>query len=575
MSYQWAAYNYGSNSYTNIGGATNAAYTTDPLTNADHNDSALYKYKVTYNRAGSGCSAASDDIEITIFPTPSLTSTMEDCASTVVDNGNDKWDYIYTNGSASTPGFMVSDSSGGAELVYPANNGVQNFKIYRVPMGSGSHDFKIVDDNGCIAVSTLNKNSALPTTVPTTLPSTNNGQCYVKGFNEWVHIRKQGSSNEAMVSVQDNGVDLGLVTATSYLESTTPSVNNMGVTCNGTPQAAMRRHFVVKSSNYPDPSTKFQDNNANPTNVNLRLYFTQADFADLSSASTANNVIGNQCTEDDDITDKQDLYLTKYSDYGQLGNEDGDYMNNTFTSAYFKVFNVGNLTNPLTIQDNGFDTEFGTNSSNIHYAELSVSEFSEFWLHGSTSGAPLPVEMLYIEAKNINNEYIKINWATATELNNRMFEVERSTDGTSFSKIGTVMGNGTSTERHDYSYNDKTAAVGIRYYYRLKQIDFDEAYEYSPVVSEMLKGDEMFKVSEFVPNPAADNAKIFITTGKEQGIQIEMHNYIGEVVKHGAMYLNKGNNTVSFDFADLAAGTYTTRIVAGTNTYIRRVVITR
>ena len=256
-------------------------------------------------------------------------------------------------------------------------------------------------------------------------------------------------------------------------------------------------------------------------------------------------------------------------------NEDGDYLNNSTNSAYYRVFNVGNLTNPLVIQQNGFDAIFGTNGTTFHYAELNVSEFSELWLHGSNNGTPLPVEMLFIEAKNMNNEYIKINWATATELNNMRFDVERSTDGVNFTKIGEVQGNGTSTERHDYSYNDKDVTAGIRYYYRLKQIDFDEKYEYSPVVSEMLRGEDLFRVSEFVPNPAADQAKLFITTGKEQEISIEMHNYLGEVVKQGATYLNKGSNTINFDFGDLAAGTYTTRVVAGANTYVRRVIITR
>ena len=91
----------------------------------------------------------------------------------------------------------------------------------------------------------------------------------------------------------------------------------------------------------------------------------------------------------------------------------------------------------------------------------------------------------------------------------------------------------------------------------------------------MLRGEDLFRVSEFVPNPAADQAKLFITTGKEQEISIELHNYLGEVVKQGATYLNKGSNTINFDFDDLAAGTYTTRVVAGANTYVRRVIITR
>ncbi|MCS6955638.1 MAG: T9SS type A sorting domain-containing protein, partial [Candidatus Calescibacterium sp.] len=82
-------------------------------------------------------------------------------------------------------------------------------------------------------------------------------------------------------------------------------------------------------------------------------------------------------------------------------------------------------------------------------------------------------------------------------------------------------------------------------------------------------------VSEFVPNPTADNARLFILTGKEQAVEIEMFNYLGEIVKQGSSYLNKGSNTINFELGDLAAGTYTARVVAGPNTYIRRIVITR
>ena len=567
ITYQWAIFDYGTSTYSNISGAVNDSLHTAPLTNPDNTLDKLYKFKVTYNRSGSGCAAASDEVELTILPTPSLTSTMEDCAGTV---GGGEWDYIYTSASGGMPTYTVNDISGGSAVVY--TSGGEVLKIYRTPMGAGIHTFEVTDANGCKATSTLGKNTGLPTTLPNVLtPGNAQSQCILKGFNEWVHFRKQGSASEVIASVKDNGVDLGMVTVESYREAVAPQVPNLGTSCSGTLLAAMRRHFVVKSGSYPDPSTKFHDGNANPTDVSLRLYFSQADFDDLVATAAANNVNGNHCTEDDDITSMNALYLTKYSG----SNEDGDYMNNDFTSGYFKVFNVGNLTNPLAIQQNGFDSIFGTNGTTFHYAELNVSEFSELWLHGSNNGTPLPVEMLFIEAKNMNNEYIKINWATATELNNMRFDVERSTDGVNFTKIGEVQGNGTSTERHDYSYNDKDVTAGIRYYYRLKQIDFDEKYEYSPVVSEMLRGEDLFRVSEFVPNPAADQAKLFITTGKEQEISIEMHNYLGEVVKQGATYLNKGSNTINFDFGDLAAGTYTTRVVAGANTYVRRVIITR
>ncbi|MBX2903964.1 MAG: hypothetical protein KF872_10450, partial [Chitinophagales bacterium] len=351
ITYQWAIFDYGTSTYSNISGAINDSLHTAPLTNPDNTLDKLYKFKVTYNRSGSGCAAASDEVELTILPTPSLTSTMEDCAGTV---GGGEWDYIYTSASGGAPTYVVNDISGGAANIYASAGDV--LKIYRTPMGAGTHTFEVTDANGCKATSTLGKNTGLPTTLPNVLVAGNaQSQCILKGFDEWVHFRKQGSASEVIASVKDNGVDLGTVTVTSYREATSPTVPNSGAVCVGTPIAAMRRHFVVKSGSYPDPSTKFQDGNANPTDVSLRLYFSQADFDTLVANAAANNVNGNHCTEDDDITSMNALYLTKYSDYALLGNEDGDYLNNSTNSAYYRVFNVGNLTNPLAIQQNGFD----------------------------------------------------------------------------------------------------------------------------------------------------------------------------------------------------------------------------
>lgn len=85
----------------------------------------------------------------------------------------------------------------------------------------------------------------------------------------------------------------------------------------------------------------------------------------------------------------------------------------------------------------------------------------------------LPVELLYFR---VNGDVLE--WATASEENNSHFEVERSVDGRDFLAIGKVEGNGTTSERNEYKYNIPQGAA----YYRLKQVDFDGAYEYSDVV---------------------------------------------------------------------------------------------
>ncbi|MFN8294018.1 MAG: hypothetical protein U0T72_09865 [Chitinophagales bacterium] len=127
----------------------------------------------------------------------------------------------------------VADSTGGSVVVFASPGDV--LKIFRVPMGTGSHNFAVTD-NGCMAVSTLSANASLPNTLPNTGSAGNaSGQCILKGFNEWVHIRKEFSASEVIASVKDNGVDLGTVTVESYREATSPTVPNSGAVCVGTP----------------------------------------------------------------------------------------------------------------------------------------------------------------------------------------------------------------------------------------------------------------------------------------------------------------------------------------------------
>ncbi len=93
----------------------------------------------------------------------------------------------------------------------------------------------------------------------------------------------------------------------------------------------------------------------------------------------------------------------------------------------------------------------------------------------------LPVELLFFEAHRLDKQQVQLNWATESELNNQGFDIERMLDTeTEFRQINWVDGTGTSTSVVNYSMNDLNPHQGISYY-RLKQIDFDGSYAYSPI----------------------------------------------------------------------------------------------
>ncbi|SIT88751.1 T9SS type A sorting domain-containing protein [Pontibacter indicus] len=109
--------------------------------------------------------------------------------------------------------------------------------------------------------------------------------------------------------------------------------------------------------------------------------------------------------------------------------------------------------------------------------------YEEYMLYATTQGiVSLPVELVSFKAQS-TKEGVQLSWKTASELDNRGFEVEASADGKNFRKVAFVESKvGTTSLTQHYSFLDTRAVAGANYY-RLKQIDFDGAFEYSKTVA--------------------------------------------------------------------------------------------
>ncbi len=105
--------------------------------------------------------------------------------------------------------------------------------------------------------------------------------------------------------------------------------------------------------------------------------------------------------------------------------------------------------------------------------------FSPFGVGDSLT--PLPVKMLYFNAKIAGKNEVKLDWATVTEVNNDRFEIQRSTDGKNWMRVGDVNGNGNTNYKIDYTFNDNDVELNNSVYYRLEQFDFNGRSEYSKV----------------------------------------------------------------------------------------------
>ena len=180
----------------------------------------------------------------------------------------------------------------------------------------------------------------------------------------------------------------------------------------------------------------------------------------------------------------------------------------------------------------------------------------------------LPVELLSFSAES-STDGITLKWETASEINNMGFEIERSTNSIDFVKTGFVKGNGTSTEKRSYSYNDPITENG-KYYFRLRQVDYDGKSQYSNTIEiEYRNTPENFALSQNYPNPFNPVTTIQFaipskTNVQTSNVKLVVYDIMGREV---ALLLNEmkepGNYEVKFDAAGLTSGVYYYSLTAG------------
>ena len=184
----------------------------------------------------------------------------------------------------------------------------------------------------------------------------------------------------------------------------------------------------------------------------------------------------------------------------------------------------------------------------------------------------IPVELVSFTSSIINNS-INLNWITATELNNSGFEVEKSTDNTSWNKIGFVNGNGTSSEVHNYYFADQNPFVGTSYY-RLKQIDFDGISEYSNIVEVVYGAVAEFALKQNYPNPFNPTTKINYSIKEKGNVELKIFDLLGsEITTLVNEEKTPGNYEVFFDASNLSSGVYLYTIKSGTFVQTRKMLL--
>lgn len=169
---------------------------------------------------------------------------------------------------------------------------------------------------------------------------------------------------------------------------------------------------------------------------------------------------------------------------------------------------------------------------------------------------PMPVTFVRFSGKKLENKSNQLSWSTATEANNTGFELQRSSNGKTFEDykfISTKAVNGNSSQLVSYEFTDATPLSGTNYY-RLKQIDKNGKFSYSPIV--VINSTSTLDIAAIYPNPVKNEMNLKVDATKSGAATVSIIDIAGKVIAKYPVQVSEGNNNFVFQVQMLKSGSY-------------------
>ena len=188
----------------------------------------------------------------------------------------------------------------------------------------------------------------------------------------------------------------------------------------------------------------------------------------------------------------------------------------------------------------------------------------------------VPVELVSFSAEVVSGQ-VNLSWITATEINNYGFEIERrNAESEVYFNIGFVNGNGNSTEMRYYSFSDNSVSAG-KYFYRLKQIDFNGSFEYSSEVEvSILEVLNDFTLNQNYPNPFNPSTRISFIIPQNSFVTLKVFDVLGnEIETLVNRDLSAGSYDLEFVSKNFTSGVYFYNLTAGEFTKTMKMILSK
>jgi hypothetical protein len=349
--------------------------------------------------------------------------------------------------------------------------------------------------------------------------------------NSWVNFVTDG---KIIASINPNGQNMGNTEVQAFIHTGTVRVD--------AGQYYHNRNITIKPANttLPDSAT-------------IRFYFLDAETEVLLNATG--------CGGCGKPRSAYELGITKYS------NTNDALENGTLSDNYSGGTHSFIL--PVNVKKVPFDKGY--------YAEFKVKDFSEFWLNNGGPGGnqALPVELIYFTATK-NGENVLLDWKTGSESNSSHFELELARGDEEyrqnrFTRIGEIQSHGNSSVEQYYQFRDEeTGKTGVRYY-RLKMVDRDGRFTYSPVRAVLFEEEIRWQL---YPNPTGGVFNLIFQAEQGETVHVKIYDSYGRVVRHLRLIANAfiQKSTIDLSSSAYASGVYMVEVTTSNQQRVFRVL---
>jgi hypothetical protein len=350
---------------------------------------------------------------------------------------------------------------------------------------------RLVIASSCAGLDTSNIVQVSVSPSPTALfsGSTQTGACHVAFVDGWVLFPSSTNPTELLLSIRS--INNGFDPAETAVT---------GYLLTGNPlvdgfRVLNRSYDIVPQNN---------------GSAKIQFYFSQSDFDDLNLVEGGNLQVS-------------DLLVTRFA--------------------------TGQTSNGQAIMPDAVIPDFPF--TGVYTIEITVPGFSSFYIHGPDP-APLPVVLKSFNAECAETG-IALAWETASEINNKQFIIQQSSDVSNWTTAGTVEGLGTSTAGKKYeSHIPYSKVTGT--YFRLVQEDFDGSTEVFPAISKICDNTE-FRIG-LHPNPAIDFVRFELASPQPGKGGLELMSSDGRKVLGRQISWHAGGVSEELDLRSLPRGMY-------------------